>query len=51
MVADITQRKLAEEAVAGVGRRLSRHRSRNVPGSPESFTTTSVNVSHCWQSR
>ena len=27
-----------------------RHRSRNVPGSPESFTTTSVNVSPCWHS-
>jgi PAS domain S-box-containing protein len=47
---DITERKLAESALANVSRKLIEHKSRSVPESAESFTTTSVSVSPYWLS-
>ena len=50
-VQDITERRLAEEALSSVNGRLIEARSQSAPGSPETCTTTSVSASHYWRWR
>jgi len=47
---DVTDRKLAGEALATMGRKLIEATKRNVPGLLENFTTISTNGLRSWQS-
>ena len=50
MVADVTDRKVAEGALASLSRRLIEAQEQERIRIAESFMTTSVSVSHCWLS-
>ena len=49
---DVTERKLAERALAEMTRKLiEAQEQERAPGSEESFTTISINELRCWQSK
>jgi PAS domain-containing protein len=46
---DVTDQKLAEEALSNMPESWLKHKNKNALESPESFTMTSISVSHCWR--